>query len=92
MANTAKYDKETILILGGLADMGMTIRLAAEATDIPLGSVSTLATKNDIQFKGKIGKKRADKPVRPYRAYQKKYLNHNNDVDTLSMEWLRRKL
>jgi hypothetical protein len=88
----AKYNEETILVIAGLADIGMTIRLAAEAMGIPLGSVSTLATKNYIQFKGKIGRKRSEKPVRPYRAYKKVDASHNKDVDSVSMKWLQRKL
>lgn len=69
--NTKKYGQETIMLITGLADKGMTVREASISLGIPKGSISTLASKNDIRFKGSIGRKRVENPVRPYRPYQK---------------------
>jgi hypothetical protein len=82
----SKYTEETVLIIAGLADKGITIRLAAEVMGIPLGSVSTLATKHGIRFKAKKGAMRVDNPVRPYRE---KVVASN--IDTLSISLMSRK-
>jgi len=88
-----KYTEETIMLVAGLADLGTTIREASLSLDIPKGSVSTLARKNNIRFKGTVGRKRVDNPVRPYRPYQKQHYESlsANTIDESSLSLMKRK-
>ena len=89
----SKYNEETILLIAGLADCGRSIREVSLDLDIPKGSVSTLAQKNDVAFNGPRGRKVVEDPVRPFRPKQKQYYKKigSSNVDALSLSLMTRK-
>jgi hypothetical protein len=89
----AKYNEETILLIAGLADCGKSIREASLDLGIPMGSISTLATNNDVRFNGPRGRKMVVNPVIPYRPKQKQYYKKitSSNVDQASLSLMTRK-
>ena len=90
---TRKYNDEIIMLIAGLADYGKTVREVSLSLDIPMGSISSLGAKNGIRFKGCMGRKRVDNPVRPYRPYQKQFYKPlaATNIDEVSLSLMTRK-